>query len=113
MHAITRRVGTTVAISFAAVLGAAPRAAAGEPGWAEGQWIGGFEGVDGTVYVSAQVEAEAGVLTGSLELPLQGDGAVKLDAVRATADGLRFDVRGAESRRRCRGVGRPCGLRPG
>ena len=98
MHAITRRVGTTVAILLAAVLGTASRAAADEPGWAEGQWIGGFEGVDGTVYVSAQVEAEAGVLTGSLELPLQGDGAVKLDAVKATADALRFDVRGAKTR---------------
>ena len=98
MHAITRRVGTTVAISFAAVLATASRAAADEPGWAEGQWIGGFEGVDGTVYVSAQVEAEAGVLTGSMELPLQGDGAVKLDAVKATADALRFDVRGAKTR---------------
>ena len=97
MHAITRRVGTTVAMLLTAVLGAAPRAAAVEPGWAEGQWIGGFEGVDGTVYVSAQVEADAGILTGSLELPLQGDGAVKLDAVKATADALRFDVRGAKT----------------
>ena len=59
------------------MLGTATRAAAVEPGWAEGQWIGGFEGVDGTVYISAQVEAEAGVLTGSLELPLQSDGAVR------------------------------------
>ena len=52
MHAITRRVGTAVAILLAALLGIASRAAADEPGWAEGQWIGGFEGVDGTVYVS-------------------------------------------------------------
>ena len=98
MHAITRRVGTTVAIVLAALLGTASRAAAREPGWAQGQWIGGFEGVDGTVYVSAEVEDDAGVLTGSLELPLQGDGAVKLEQVKATADALRFDVRGEHTR---------------
>ena len=95
MHAITRRVGTTVAIVLAVVLGTATRAAAVEPEWAEGQWIGGFEGVDGTVYVSAQVEDRGrGGLTGSLELPLQGDGAVRLEKVKATADALQFDVRG-------------------
>jgi dipeptidyl aminopeptidase/acylaminoacyl peptidase len=82
----------------AVVLGTATRAAADEPGWAEGQWIGGFEGVDGTVYVSAEVDGEAGALTGSLELPLQGDGAVKLEQVKATADSLRFDVRGSKTR---------------
>jgi uncharacterized protein len=98
MRAIARRVGTTVAVVLAIVLGTAARAAAVEPGWAEGQWIGGFEGVDGTVYVSAQIEAEtlakAGALTGSLELPLQGDGAVRLEGVKATTDALHFDVRG-------------------
>ena len=98
MHAITRRVGTAVAVVLTIVLGTASRAAAVEPDWAEGQWIGGFEGVDGTVYISAQVEAEGGILTGSLELPLQGDGAVKLDQVKSTADALRFDVRGAKTR---------------
>jgi uncharacterized protein len=98
MRAITRRVGTAVAIVLAIVLGTASRAAAVEPGWVEGQWIGGFDGVDGTVYVSAQVEAEAGVLTGSLELPLQGDGAVKLEGIKASADALHFDVRGAKTR---------------
>ncbi len=98
MHAITRRVGTTVAIVLAVVLGTATRAAAVEPEWVEGQWIGGFEGVDGTVYMSAQVEAEGGVLTGSLELPLQSDGAVRLEKVKATADALHFDVRGSQTR---------------
>jgi hypothetical protein len=98
MHAIARRVRTAVAICLAALLGTASRAAAVEPGWVEGQWIGGFEGVDGTVYVSADVEDEAGVLTGSLELPLQGDGAVKLEQVKATADALRVDVLGAHTR---------------
>src|SRR5829696_6484185 len=101
MRAITRRVGTAVPIVLAIVLGTATRAAAVEPGWAEGQWIGGFEGVDGTVYVTAQIEAEieaeARGLTGSLELPLQGDGAVRLEGVKATADGLHFDVRGAKT----------------
>jgi dienelactone hydrolase len=98
MHAITRRVGTAVAIVLALVLGTVARAEGGEPEWAEGQWIGGFEGVDGTVYVTAQVEAEAGALTGSLELPLQGDGAVRLEKVKATAHSLHFDVRGAKTR---------------
>ncbi len=98
MRAIARRAAIRVAIVLAVVLGTASRAAAVEPGWAEGQWIGGFEGVDGTVYVSAQVEAEAGALTGSLELPLQGDGAVRLEQVKATADSLHFDVRGSKTR---------------
>lgn len=98
MRAIARRARISVAIGLALVLGIAAQAAAVEPGWAEGQWIGGFEGVDGTVYVSAQVDADAGALTGSLELPLQGDGAVRLDKVRATADSLHFDVSGATTR---------------
>jgi dienelactone hydrolase len=98
MRAIAGRHGTVVAIALAAVLGAANQAAAVEPGWAEGEWMGGFEGLDGTVYVQARVEADGSGLTGSLELPLQSDGAVKLDAVKATADALRFDVRGATTR---------------
>lgn len=98
MRAIARRARISVAIVLGLVLGTATRAAAGEPGWAEGQWIGGFDGVDGTVYVTAHVEADAGGLTGSLELPLQGDGAVRLEKVKATADSLHFDVRGAQTR---------------
>jgi dienelactone hydrolase len=98
MRAIARRARISVAIGLALVLGSAAQAAAVEPGWAEGQWIGGFEGVDGTVYISAQVEADAGALVGSLELPLQSDGAVRLDTVKATADSLHFDVSGASTR---------------
>jgi dienelactone hydrolase len=97
MRAIARRAGISVAFVVAILLGITSRAA-GEPGWAEGQWIGGFEGVDGTVYVSAQVDADAGALTGSLELPLQGDGAVRLEKVKATADSLHFDVSGSKTR---------------
>jgi dienelactone hydrolase len=93
-----RRHGIRVAVVLALVLGGASRAVAVEPGWAEGQWIGGFEGVDGTVYVEAQVEAGGGGLVGSLSLPLQSEGAVKLDDVKATADALRFDVRGEKTR---------------
>jgi len=97
MHAIIRRVGTTVAIVFALVLGTASRAAAVDPDWVEGQWIGGFEGVDGTVYITADVDAGEGELTGSLELPLQSDGAVRLEKVKATADTLRFNVSGSQT----------------
>jgi dienelactone hydrolase len=98
MRAIARRHGTVVAIVLTAVLGAADRAFAVEPGWAEGEWIGGFEGLDGTVYVQAHVEADDKGLVGSLELPLQSDGAVRLDAVKATDDALRFDVHGEKTR---------------
>jgi uncharacterized protein len=99
MRAITRRSWTSLAVALTCVLGGASRAAAIEPGWVEGQWIGGFEGVDGAVYISAQLEApQAGELTGSLELPLQSDGAVKLDRVRATDNSLHFDVRGEKTR---------------
>jgi dienelactone hydrolase len=113
MRAIARRAGTSVAIVLAVVLGNATRADAVEPEWVEGQWIGGFEGVDGTVYVSAHVDAGERSLTGSLELPLQGDGAVRLEKVKATADSLHFDVSGAKTRLafegKRRGAGRVTG----
>ena len=105
MRAITRRLWTTVAIALAFVAEwGATRAAAVEPDWAEGEWIGGFEGVDGTVYMTAQLDAaDDGELTGSLELPLQSDGAVKLDQRQGDRRrSLRFDVRGAEDAPRVR-----------
>ena len=100
MHAITRGRWSSVLLSAFLLFGGAHTAWAVEPGseWAEGQWIGGFDGVDGTVYVSAQLDVEGEQLTGSLELPLQSEGAVKLDAVKATESSLRFDVRGEKTR---------------
>jgi hypothetical protein len=87
-------------LSAALLVGSAGPAWAVEPDpeWAEGQWIGGFDGADGTVYVSAQIEGEGEALTGSLEIPHQGDGAVKLDAVKATGSSLKFEVRGERTR---------------
>ena len=100
MHAITRGRWSSVFFAAAVLLGGASQARAvePEPEWAEGQWIGGFEGVDGTVYVSAKLEAEGTGLTGHLELPLQSEGAVRLDSVKATESSLRFDVRGQTTR---------------
>jgi dienelactone hydrolase len=80
-------------------LAGAGRAEAVEPGWAEGQWIGGFDGADGPIYVAAELDAAAdGELTGALELPLQTDGAIKLDRVKMTDTSLHFDVRGEKTR---------------
>jgi hypothetical protein len=98
MRAITRRGWSSVLFAVAMLVGGATRAAAVEPEWAEGEWIGGFEGTEGTVYISAHIEAVSAGLAGSLELPLQSDGAVKLDAVKSTESGLRFEVRGEKSR---------------
>jgi uncharacterized protein len=111
MRAITRGRWSSVLFAVALLLGGAGRAWAvePEPEWAEGQWIGGFEGLDGTVYMSAQLEAEATGLTGRLELPLQSEGAVKLDAVKATESSLRFDVRGEKTRLAFEGKRREAG----
>jgi uncharacterized protein len=98
MRAITRRRWSSVLFAMAMLVGAAGRAAAVEPEWAEGAWIGGFEGADGTVYISAHIEAQPAGLAGSLELPLQTDGAIKLDDVKSTASALRFEVRGEKTR---------------
>ena len=99
MRAITRRRWSSVFLAAAvAAFGAASPAFAVEPEWAEGEWIGGFEGTDGTVYVSARIEAGPSGLAGSLELPLQSDGAVKLDDLKSTDAGLRFELRGDRTR---------------
>lgn len=98
MRAIARRPWITAAAVLTFVVGAAGRASAVEPGWAEGQWIGGFDGEDGTIYVTAQIEADGNGLTGHLELPLQSDGAVQLEGVKANDTSLRFGVSGAQNR---------------
>jgi len=98
MRAITRRQWISVAAVLTFVVGAAVRASAMEPDWAEGEWIGGFDGQDGTIYVTAQIEASGSGLTGHLELPLASDGAVALEDVKATGTSLRFGVSGAENR---------------
>ena len=46
MRAITRRPWITVAAVLTFVVGAAGRASAVEPDWAEGEWIGGFDVLD-------------------------------------------------------------------
>jgi dienelactone hydrolase len=97
MRAIARRPWITAAAVLTFVVGAAGRASA-EPGWAEGQWIGGFEGEGGTIYVTAQIEADGNGLTGHLELPLQSDGAAMLEGVKASDTSLHFGVSGEHSR---------------
>jgi dienelactone hydrolase len=99
MSAISRRSWITCALALLVGLAGAGRAEAVEPGWAEGQWIGGFDGADGPIYVAAQLEAAAGgAWTGALELPLQTDGTIKLDRVKMTDTSLHFDVRGEKTR---------------
>ena len=98
MSAIGRRSWITCALALLVGLAGASRAEAVEPGWAEGQWIGGFDGADGPIYVAAQLEAAAdGAWTGALELPLQTDGAITLDRVKMTDTSLHFDVRGEKT----------------
>lgn len=70
-------------------------AAATAPEWVEGDWIGGFEGRDGTVYVSAHFREEGGKIEGSLDLPIQGDLALDMESVKVSDDGVNFEVRSA------------------
>ncbi len=84
-----------------ASVGAAP------PAWAEGDWIGGFRGRDGTVYVSAHVERQDDKLSGTLDLPLAGDVALEMQRLKADDDSLKFDVQSSRTTLRFEGHRRP------
>lgn len=87
-------------IAFALGLGLACTAAAyAEPTdpWVDGDWIGGFEGRDGTVFMSAHFTAEGERINGRLDLPTRGDVNVTIGRVEATGSGLTFEVAGAEA----------------
>jgi uncharacterized protein len=90
----TRIIATALAIGLARTAGAYAEPTAT---WVDGDWIGGFEGRDGTVFMSAHFMAEGEKINGRLDLPTRGDVNVTIDRVDATDRGLSFEVRGAEA----------------
>ena len=90
----TRIIATALAIGLARTAGAYAEPTAT---WVDGDWIGGFEGRDGTVFMSAHFTAEGEKINGRLDLPTRGDVNVTIDRVDASERGLSFEVRGAEA----------------
>jgi pimeloyl-ACP methyl ester carboxylesterase len=66
-----------------------------EPVPVEGDWIGGFEGQDGTIYLSAHFEPENGRLAGRVDLPLRGDLNIPLSSIAVGEQRLSFEVPGS------------------
>ncbi len=87
-------------IATALALGLARTAAAyAEPttAWVDGDWIGGFEGRDGTVFISAHFTATGETINGRLDLPTRGDVNVAMGRVDAGERSLSFEVAGADA----------------
>jgi pimeloyl-ACP methyl ester carboxylesterase len=84
-----------------------PVAVEGDPVAVEGDWIGGFESLEGTVYVTAHFGPDdgqlGGHLGGRLDLPLRGDVNILLQHVSASDDKLSFEVPGATGNLRFEG----------
>lgn len=89
-----------VPVSVALFLMRASIGAAATPAPIEGDWIGGFDGRDGTVFISAHFEmksdAQKGeMLSGQIDLPLRGDHQVPLQNISASDSKVSFEVPGA------------------
>jgi uncharacterized protein len=93
-----------VPLSVALFLMRASIGAAATPAPIEGDWIGGFDGRDGTVFISAHFEMRAGqkgespsgpILSGEIDLPLRGDRQVPLKNISASDSRVSFEVPGA------------------
>src|SRR5262249_12191599 len=69
--------------------------AAATPATVEGDWIGGFDAQDGTVFIAAHLERKGETLTGEIDLPLRGDRKIPLKNVSAKDSKLSFEVPGA------------------
>lgn len=69
-------------------------AAAATPAVIEGDWIGGFDAQDGTVFISAHLERHGETLTGEIDLPLRGDRKIPLKNLSASETKLSFEVPG-------------------
>lgn len=69
-------------------------AAAATPAVIEGDWIGGFDAQDGTVFISAHLERKGETLTGEIDLPLRGDRKIPLKNLSANDARLSFEVPG-------------------
>jgi uncharacterized protein len=90
----------TVPLSLALFLMRASIGAAATPAPIEGNWIGGFDGHDGTVFISAHFEVKGDAqhrqaLSGQIDLPLRGDRHVPLQNISASDSKLSFEVPGA------------------
>jgi uncharacterized protein len=85
----------TAPLSLALFLIHSSIAAAATPAVVEGDWIGGFDAHDGTVFISARLERNGETLTGEVDLPLRGDRKIPLKNVSASDSRLSFEVPGA------------------
>jgi dienelactone hydrolase len=86
-----------ISMALVATLVRATAALAAPAAWVEGDWIGGFEGRDGTVFISAHFTANGDHLEGRLDVPARGDQSVPLSRVDASERGLSFEVPGAQA----------------
>jgi uncharacterized protein len=84
----------TVGLALALFLIRASSDAAATPAPVEGDWIGGFDGQDGTVFISAHFEPQGDALTGRIDLPLRGDHQIPLKNISARDTKLSFEVPG-------------------
>jgi pimeloyl-ACP methyl ester carboxylesterase len=85
----------TASISLALFLIHSSMAAAATPATVEGDWIGGFDAQDGTVFISARLERKGETLTGEIDLPVRGDRKIPLQNISANDSRLSFEVPGA------------------
>jgi uncharacterized protein len=84
----------TLPLSLALFLMHCSMAAAATPAAIEGEWIGGFDAQEGTVFIAARLERNGDTLTGEVDLPLRGDRNVPLKNVSAKDSRLSFEVPG-------------------
>jgi dienelactone hydrolase len=86
-----------ISLAFVSALAGGPTAMAAPPAWVEGDWIGGFEGREGTVFISAHFSTDGKRVEGRLDVPTRGDHNVALDHVDVSERALSFEVAGAQA----------------
>ena len=87
----------TASLSLALFLIHISMAAAATPAVIEGDWIGGFDAQDGTVFISAHLERKGETLTGEIDLPVRGDRKIPLKNL--SANDIAALLRGARRQR--------------
>lgn len=92
-----------ISLPLALFLIRASIATAAPPTAIEGDWIGGFDGQDGAVFIAARFTPEGETLRGEVDLPLRGDHKVPLAHVAASDSKLSFEIPGAHGNLRFEG----------
>jgi dienelactone hydrolase len=68
------------------------------PEWVEGEWVGGFDGADGAVFIAARFTRDAEAdkkVRGEIDLPLRNEVAIGLERVSVRGDTVSFEVPGS------------------